>query len=295
MLIALATQRDLPDWEMDDQPLHRALEARGVTVLRPAWDDPEFRWAAVDACLIRTTWDYAERHREFVAWAERAQRETALFHPAPVVRWNTHKRYLRDLEEAGVPVVPTEWLRPGDPVDLGRRLDARGWDRAFFKPAVGSTARETRRFDRSESSLTSAAAHLAALLEQGETMLLQPYLESVEEHGEVSVLRIGGATPRGVRKIPVPGDYRVQDDFGARDEPFDPPTALLRSAERAFDTASQRTGVDLLYGRADFLLGDDGSYRLNELEVVEPSLFFRHDPQSADALAEALLARLRDA
>ena len=51
-------------------------------------------------------------------------------------------------------------------------------------------------------------------------MMLQPYLETVETEGELSALYFDGVFSHGVRKIPVPGDYRVQDDFGASDEPY---------------------------------------------------------------------------
>jgi hypothetical protein len=292
MRLALATCSGLPDWEVDDRPFHRALEARGVDVSLPAWDAPSFPWSEQDACLIRTTWDYMERREEFVAWAERVERQTRLLHPAAVVRWNTHKGYLREVEAAGIPVVPTVWLRPGDRPELASLLEETVWERAFCKPAVGATARETRRFTRSQAEVRAAQEHLGRLLAAGEEVLLQPYLSSVERHGEVSAVAIADAALRGVRKIPVPGDYRVQDDFGAHDEPFDLPDEVVRSATRAFAFAAERLGVDLLYGRADFLRDDEGVYRLTELELVEPSLFFRHDPGSAEILAEALLARL---
>ena len=97
----------------------------------------------------------------------------------------------------------------------------------------------------------------------------------------------------------MPGDYRVQDDFGARDEPYEPTADERAMAERVMAIAVRRggpcpgaDGAPLLYGRADFLWADDGSCVLTELELVEPSLFFRHAPDAADVLAEAWLGRL---
>ena len=84
----------------------------------PAWDAPEVDWASFDACLIRTTWDYMERRDAFVAWAERLETQTRLFNPAATVRWNTHKRYLRDLEARGARLAPTVWLSRGDAADV---------------------------------------------------------------------------------------------------------------------------------------------------------------------------------
>ena len=223
MRIALATCNTLPDWEVDDQPLHEALEQRRVRIDRPAWDDFSYDWSAVDACLIRTTWDYTTRVDDFIAWADRIARETLLFNPPDVIRWNVHKTYLRDLEAKGVPVIPTIWCEPGAGT-AGASLDAladAGWSRAFIKPAVGATAAGTMRFDVNELDRPAARRHLDALHAAGQTALIQPYLDAVETEGEVSAIFIDGRISHGVRKIPVPGDYRVQDDYGATDEPYE--------------------------------------------------------------------------
>src|SRR3712207_3850710 len=157
---------DLRPWEEDDRPLHAALRARGVTVERPAWDE-DVDWAGYDVVLVRTTWDYHHRRDAFVAWAERVAEVTRIVNPAWVLRWNTHKSYLRDLEAVGVPVVDTAWLRPGD--DVGAVLRANGGERGFLKPAVGATAEGTFRFGPDD--LVAAQAHAERLLEEGEVML----------------------------------------------------------------------------------------------------------------------------
>ncbi len=291
MRIALATCATLPAWEVDDAPLHAALAARGVDLAHPAWDDPAVDWAAFDGCLIRTTWDYTQRREAFVAWARRVGAAIPLLNPPAVVAWNTHKAYLRALEAAGIPVVETVWLSAGGGADLPALVAERGWRRGFFKPAVGATSRRTCRFEAAGPELAAAADELARAVRE-EDMLVQPYLPAVETAGERSVLAIDGAIVGGLRKIPVPGDYRVQDDFGASDEPAEPTAEERRITRRAIDAARAATGADLLYARADFLAGEDGSPRLIELELVEPSLFLRHLPAAADGLADALLRRL---
>ena len=47
-----------------------------------------------------------------------------------------------------------------------------------------------------------------------------------------------------------------------------------------------------LYARVDFLRDHHGNLKLSELEMVEPSLFFRHCPAAADRLAAALCRML---
>ncbi|MHC5024581.1 MAG: ATP-grasp domain-containing protein [Planctomycetota bacterium] len=290
MRIALATCSELPDWEIDDRPLHEAFAARGVEIARPVWDDPDVDWSRFDACLIRTTWDYMEKRDAYIAWAERVESVTPLFNAAAIVRWNTHKRYLFDLAEDGVTVAPTIWLDPGQPADAAALLAERGWPRAFIKPMIGATARETLRFDTDEPGLAAAQTHLDRLLPR-EGVMIQPYLGRVETEGEISAIFIDGQFTHGVRKVPVSGDYRVQDDFGAHDEPRPFAPTELDLVRGILD----RVEGDLVYARADFLRSDDGELLLSELELVEPSLFFRHGPDAAEALVSAVCRRVDSA
>ena len=299
MIIALPNCANLPDWEVDDVPFHRALEALGVAWERPIWDDARIDWSRYDAVLIRTTWDYQEKEPAFVAWASHVATVSKLFNPPEVITWNTKKTYLRDLEEAGARLTPTQWLEVGTTPDIAERMKDAGWQRGFLKPVVGATARETLRFNADPEGLSAAQAHLDRLLPT-ESMMLQPYLSTVEEAGELSALYFGGEYSHGVRKVPVPGDYRVQDDFGASDEPYaftESEEAELSAMRAALTTVlSQRLGVSdsLLYARVDVLRDGHGGLYLNELELVEPSLFFRHDPESPRRLAQAIVSKLSD-
>lgn len=298
MRIALATCSNLPAWEVDDAPFHRELVARGVALERPVWDDPAVEWGGYAACLIRTTWDYQEKREAFVAWADRVAAATRLHNPPAVVRWNTHKGYLRDLARLGVPIAPTVWLQQGTRVDVASLVRQRGWSRAFLKPCIGATARETLRFPADAAGLARAQAHVDRLLPR-EDLMLQPYLASVESRGEWSAVFFDGELSHAVQKVPVPGDYRVQDDFGASDRPYRPTPAQRQLAAAAVAAVWRRggalpgaDGAPLLYARADFLWDDAGGCVLTELEVVEPSLFFRHDAAAAGRLAAALLRRV---
>ncbi|MCA9518683.1 MAG: hypothetical protein KC635_27290, partial [Myxococcales bacterium] len=276
--VAIATCAPFPPVADDEGPLRAAFAARGVAVDDVPWD-ADVAWGAFDACLIRTTWDYQERKDAFVAWAERAAEETLLLHGPAVVRWNTDKRYLRELEAAGAPLTPTIWLDAGEGADVAARVREAGWGRAFLKPVVGANARETLRFDADAAGLAAAQAHAdRLLLDAGEGLMLQPYLESVERDGERSLILVDGAFAHGVRKIPVPGDYRVQDDWGATDVPWLPTAEEQALAARIVALAGARLGEALVYARVDLLTGPGGERWLNELEIVEPSLFFRHGP-----------------
>jgi hypothetical protein len=298
MRLALPTCSNLPSWEVDDRCLHTALTARGVAWSQPVWDDPAVRWGDFDAVLIRTTWDYQEKRARFVAWAAAVAEVSRLHNPAAVVAWNTHKHYLRDLARHGVPLAETVWCDAGSRVDVAAVVRARGWRAGFLKPCVGATARETLRFPGDDAGLALAQAHVDRLLPH-EDLILQPYLRAVETHGEWSAVFVDGRLSHCVQKVPVAGDYRVQDDFGAKDTLYQPTAAERALAERtvallqrADGPCPAAAGAPLLYARADFLFDDAGRSVLTELEVVEPSLFFRHCPAAGALLADALLARV---
>jgi len=285
--IALASCDPFPAVVDDEEPLRSALRVRGYEVVDPAWD-AAFDWASCAAVLLRCTWDYHTRCDEFVAWCERTARLTHLFHGPHIVRWNVDKRYLAQLAARGVPIAPTVWLDP-ESVDLDAiRAAARGWRRGFLKPVVGANASDTLRFSCDEAGLEAALAHVRTT---SVPFMLQPYLDSVERDGELSIIAIDGEPSHAIRKVPAAGDYRVQEDWGARDEPWLPDPAALKRARDALGAAADLLGERLLYGRVDLLKGDDG-YVLNELELVEPALFFRHSHATAERLAAALCARL---
>lgn len=286
MHIALATCTGLPAWEVDDRFLHAALEADGFRISRPAWDDPKVDWAKFDACVIRTTWDYTKRPDDFRAWIERAHRETRLWNPGPVAVWNLEKTYLKELEGRGVRIVPTQWIEQGGSVDISEALHARGWSQAFLKPVIGASASETLRI-RSEADFAEAQRHLDRTLTSS-SMMLQPFFERVLLEGEFSAIFIDREITHAVRKIPVLGDYRVQDDYGARDERI-----ILESNDEHWARAVLEAAAgDLLYARVDFLRDSEGQPHLVELELIEPSLFFRHGAEAAHALSSALSQRL---
>jgi glutathione synthase/RimK-type ligase-like ATP-grasp enzyme len=291
LTIALASCHGLRPEEVDDDHLIEALRDRGYTALSLAWDDSKASWSDFAACLPRTTWDYTARLPEFRAWIDTTAAATRLFNPPDILHPNLDKSYLRDLGAAGLPLIPTEWIESDDETaDLRAILRARGWSRAFLKPAVGAGSELTVRIDAEADAATFAAAQqtLRAAQKRG-PVLLQPYLESVESRGELSVIVIDGVATHAVRKIPVPGDYRVQDDFGAHDEALALTEELEGFAERAILAAG---AGEALYARVDLLEYAPGDMRLVELELVEPSLFFRHAPEAAHRLAEALSRRL---
>lgn len=282
MRIALATAAEQIPTDQDDEPLLAALVGAGHDAELAAWDDPAVAWAAFDAVLIRTTWDYHTRREAFVAWAARAQAATRLFNTAEVVRWNTHKSYLLELEERGAPTVPTAWLVQGDRIDLVALADQRGWDELVVKPAVGAGGDGIARVLASEGQ-----AALDALAAVGDVMV-QPYVPSIATAGELSVILFDGEVSHAVRKVPAAGSLLVQIEHGGTYEPLEEVPADAAALARWVVAAA---GHDLLFARVDLLVDEVGGWLVNELEVTEPGLFMH----LVDGAAERLVAAVERA
>ena len=289
--IAIATCDNLPGWEIDDQPFLDLLRLK-FDVSMCSWTDPDVDWSVFRCVLIRTTWDYSERISEFKSWIKHVSRLTCVYNDASWIMWNCDKNYLRSLESEGVHIAPTQWLSNLGLASLAecviRAPDVGRW---FLKPTIGASSSNTLRFTTDElETAQSFVDHLIA----DHDFMLQPYLNSVETFGEVSLLYIGGRLTHAVRKVPVPGDYRVQDDFGAHDEPYHPTEELMEMGTQVLAAARRvnPASPELLYARLDFLKDLNGDFALNELELIEPSLFFRHGPGAPGALVDRLLETL---
>lgn len=274
MNIAIASCKNLPDWEKDDLPFFSELDVLGINYQIVAWDS-EQDWSQFDACLLRTTWDYQERIDEFMQWIDRVSSQTQLINAKPIIEWNSHKRYLRELQQVGIAITPSEWLNKGQQHDVKSLMGKHGWQKGFLKPLIGANARECLRFSMSsEQELAAAQQHVDRLCAQ-EDLVLQPYLSNVETFGETSGIFFNGQYSHGTRKVPVKGDFRVQDDYGASDFIYHLTEQELELAEKAIQYVTDQAGAPL-YARVDFLHHKDGQVFVNELELIEPSLFFRH-------------------
>ena len=290
--VALVSCRAARGLDDDMPPLLAAFAAAGVAAEVADWDDPSVPWERFDAALLRSAWDYTRRIREFRAWVERTAESTLLLNPPPVVRWNSDKHYLADLERAGVPIVPSRFCEPDGDAEgaLAEFLAAHPEEELVVKPAIGAGSRDTRRHLRGASG--EILAHMRALLEAGRSVLLQPYLAKVDRDGETALIYIEGEFSHAIRKGPLlpAGAQATAALFAAEDITVRAPGADERSVGEQI-LAALPFGR-LLYARIDLIRGPAHEPRLLELEITEPSLFFPYAPGSAQRLVRATLARL---
>ncbi|UMP03808.1 RimK family alpha-L-glutamate ligase [Amycolatopsis sp. EV170708-02-1] len=275
----------LPEGDGDEHAVPEALADLGFKTRWAAWDDTTVDFGAADIVVLRATWDYAERHDEFLSWTESVP---ALSNAAEVVRWNTDKSYLAELGDAGVAVVPTTLIAPDD--------KAPRWPKGEFvlKPAIGAGSRGAGRFTAGDE----AAAHLSGLQADGNTVLLQPYQSSVDSEGEIALVYFGGVYSHAFSKAAMLG--RELDESGLyvteKLAPVQPAAGFRALAEDTLDATAALLGIlraELLYARVDLVAGPDGRPLLLELELVEPSLGFRQtDAAAAWRFASAVRQQL---
>jgi glutathione synthase/RimK-type ligase-like ATP-grasp enzyme len=274
-LVALATCLEIPEPDLDEALLVRALGEVGVDARVVPWDGDPAGFDGADRVILRSTWNYYLSVERFLCFIE--DHRERLDNPAHVLRWNAHKGYLLDLEAEGIPVVPTAFVSRGEESDLERLAAERGWGDVVVKPAVSAASHSTRRFQAPREG----RAFLKELARRVDVMV-QPYLPSVDDHGERSIVAIDGAVTHAVRKSP---RLSGQEESVARAE--------IAPEERRFaERVLARFPAPLLYARVDVMRGPGGEILLSELEVIEPSLFLVHCPEALRALAEAIALRV---
>lgn len=279
MTVLLATSGDLPQGEPGAPALDAALADRGIDFAWAQWDDPAVDWADADLVAVRSTWDYVERPAEFLAWAASLD-QSRLLNGADVFVWNHDKRYLLDLDD--LPGVPTAWVASA--TQLVAAVDGLGT--AVVKPAIGAGGQGLAILQAGLDE-DRAAPHI-----EGGPVVVQPLVESIHTHGEVSVYVIDGRVTQRFDKLPAgTGDIRVHEEFGGRVREVT--TGEVGGlALRAYDAMARRFGRPMDYLRVD-LLQWQGGWVVSELELIEPGLYLDVSPANAAPFAELVAARMR--
>lgn len=283
--VALATAAEVPDLDEEGRLLVDALVAEGLEAAPAVWDDADVDWAAYDLVVVRSTWDYPDRPAEFLAWAERVASSTRLENSLAHLRLSTDKHYLQVLARAGVPVVPSHFVEPGDDA-AHPYLDREH----VVKPAVSAGSRGTLRLG--EDEVARSLAHVRDLQAAGRSVLVQPYLPEVDTAGETAVVFLGGEVSHAIRKGPLleRGAGLVEDLFAQEEiTPREPSAAEVAVAEQTLAVLAAEVPRPTTYARVDLLPTAEGPLVL-ELELAEPSLFLDH----ADGAARRLAAVVRE-
>ena len=266
---------------LEDELVQKAFEEEGLIVVRKDWADSDFDWSSTNAVLFRTTWDYFDRIDEFREWLKKIENSTKAINPISQIRWNMDKWYLKDLEEKGIPVVETLYIRRGENQTLEELLKSSGWKDAILKPTVAGGGRHTYRINpQTVGELESTFSDLVA----NEDLMLQPFQTNIQLKGEVSLMVIGGEFTHAILKKAKSGDFRVQDDFGGSVHQYYASAAEIAFAERVVSACEPEPS----YARVDVMWNNENELVVSEVELIEPELWFREYLEAANILARKI-------
>ncbi|MEU4804952.1 hypothetical protein [Actinosynnema sp. NPDC023587] len=294
--VALVTDEISLPIDHDMPPLLAACRAAGLAPEVHDWCDTSVDWSRFDAVVPRSPWTYVDRLPDFLAWCAAVDAATLLLNPLAVARWVLDKHYVADLAARGVPVVPTRFVAPGtDPLPVVREVLAGhpGAEEVVVKPTVGAYSKNVQRFARPLAE--EAARYAEKLLGGGAHVMVQPYLGSVDRHGETDLVFFEEVFSHSIRK-----DAMLSPDGTVNVPTLDARAPREADAEEravalvALDAAASHLGVErpLLYGRVDLIRDDDGRPVVLELDLCEPSLNLPFTDTGATRFAEALARRL---
>ena len=285
--IALLTLEDRTGYVIDDELVVAELRDRGCDAIEIPWSDRTVGWSGFDLVIVRTTWDYHLRVHEFLDTLARIEASgTLLVNTRDLILWNLDKRYLEELAARGVPIVPSLWGQAGSSTTFTALFAQLGSDEIVVKPVVSANALDTFRL-RAPLSETQLEELVRTFADR--PWFAQPFVHSVITEGELSVFYFGGQISHAVRKVPQSGDFRVQEEHGGSITSV----PITDEVRRATDTVIRAVTPTPFQARVDLVRLHDGSLALMELEMIEPSLYFRTHPDAAANFAEAVDTLLR--
>jgi glutathione synthase/RimK-type ligase-like ATP-grasp enzyme len=281
--IVLATCAKWPELSASDQHLAEALRARGRAVAAAPWNGPPepFRHAA--AVVLRSTWDYHEAPDAYLDWIGGLD-PYRTFNPPDLVRWNVSKAHVLDLARRGAPV-PRSRETAADSEAIAAALDALGLQDGVIKPLVGASGFGVERVTRGMETVALERARRRKTMDR---VLVQEFVEGIDD-GELAGVFFDGVFSHGLRRVPAPGEFRINAQYGGR----------MEGAPLAADIVDQMAAVlalvpgPALYARVDGLMRG-ARFVLMEVEVNEPGLGLHLAPGAADRFADALLRRLEE-
>ena len=270
-------------WAWTYDPQAAALASAGAEVTPIAWTEAG-DLSSFDLVLPLVVWGY---HLDYARWLNlvaRAEREGwRMINSPELLRWNGDKAYLAELAERGVSTVPTlaaEACCDADLEEARRRFDN---EMLVIKPPISASAAGTHRLGPNDDLPAES---------RGRPMIVQPLIEEIATTGEFSLMLFGGEYSHSVVKRPKAGDFRVQEYHGGVTLPCTmPPAGAVRLAQDALATAPG----DAAYARVDIVPDDQGTLRIMELELIEPSLFLDHAPDGGASFTRSILSRARTA
>jgi glutathione synthase/RimK-type ligase-like ATP-grasp enzyme len=258
--VGLVTYKQSPKLTPDDQLLVEPIKKQGFNVKAVAWDDKNVDWSKFDIIVPRSCWNYHLRYEQFMEWLNAIEKlNVPVWNPVPVIRWNSDKKYLRELEYKGIPIIPTVFIEKGEKYNIADIAHHKKWKNLVIKPAIGASSYHLTRIHQNE--YIEKQKIFENLIKQS-GVLVQPDISSLPEYEEYSFVFIGNIFSHAVKKAP---------------------KKIVAQAEMVI----KKINSSLLYARVDGIVQND-TFLLMELELIEPELYFNLYPIAPMRFVEAL-------
>ena len=265
----------------EDNLLKKELELLGHNTLIKDWKSIDSNCNKTKVAIFRSTWDYFDNFSLFINWLEKSKSNIRFINSYILIKWNLDKTYLFDLEKKGINIPKTILIKRKEKISLKDLFSKTMWKEAIIKPTVSGAARHTYRINNNNYLYYES---LFIDLINEEDFLFQEFMTDITKNGEISLILISGKFTHAVKKIAKEGDFRVQDDHGGKVEIYYPSNEEIRFAESCLKCCAELP----VYARVDIVYDNNNKISLGELELIEPELWFRNNPNSAKLLAEEI-------
>lgn len=265
----------------EDADLLRFLRKKGLNAFPTIWNDENVDWKSFHVAIIKSPWDYHNHLPQFLNWLDTLEKlNIKVLNPVEIIKWNSHKKYLKDISNNGLPVIASEYLDKDSSFD-SRFFDLFGTDKLVVKPCVSAGAQNTITVNK--SNLNERTQEIEQLLKT-EDYIVQPFVEEIK-NGEWSFLFFNGKYSHCTLKTPKKDDFRVQHYHGGSISYPTPTSIHIEQAGQYVKSLPQST----LYARVDGVILDN-TFKLMELELIEPYLFLNGDNNLLENYFQALMA-----
>ena len=262
----------------EDELVINALKEKNLSVVKKDWNDSIFDWETTRSILFRSTWDYFDKFGLFKKWFSKTKKKCLMINSTETIEWNIDKHYLLDLQEHQIPIPNSEFIKRGSSIDLLLLMQKKNWNEIVVKPTISGAAKNTYRLK--EEEIIQFGPTWEKLIYK-EDFIVQEFQNNVITEGEVAMIVIGGKFTHAVLKKAKEGDFRVQDDFGGSIAIYNPSEEMVKLAEKCTRILTPIPS----YARVDIIWDNLRELAVSELELIEPELWFRLNPNAAQKLA----------
>ena len=263
----------------EDELVINALKEKNLSVVKKDWNDSIFDWETTRSILFRSTWDYFDKFELFKKWFNKTKNKCLMINSTETIEWNIDKHYLLDLQEHQIPIPNSEFIKRGSSIDLSLLMQKKNWNEIVVKPTISGAAKNTYRLKKEE---IIQFGPIWEKLIYKEDFIVQEFQNNVISEGEVAMIVIGGKFTHAVLKKAKEGDFRVQDDFGGSIAIYNPSEEMVKLAEKCTRILTPIPS----YARVDIIWDNLRELAVSELELIEPELWFRLNPNAAQKLAQ---------